>query len=119
MSGSESAADRGLQRLILVDVVDINDQPVSGATVSLFVNSNFAGKATTPNGRATFQIGSTSAEIAVEASYKTETKRLDLASDANVLKIELLVDTSVHVVILIHGINTHAQWLGIVGPALE
>jgi hypothetical protein len=119
MSKSESAAKGGLQRLILVDVVDIDRSPIAGAKVSLFVDNEFAGQALTPSGRATFQISSNDVEISVEASYQNESKRVALARNANQVEVQLEVDASVHVVILIHGINTRAQWLGIVGPALQ
>jgi len=42
-----------------------------------------------------------------------------LARNADQVEVQFEVDASVHVVILIHGINTRAQWLGIVGPALQ
>ena len=119
MSKSESAADGGLQRLILVDVIDIDRSPIAGAKVSLFVDNEFAGQAVTPSGRATFQISSNDVELSVEASYQNESKRVALARNADQVEVQLEVDASVHVVILIHGINTRAQWLGIVGPALQ
>jgi pimeloyl-ACP methyl ester carboxylesterase len=119
MSKSESAADGGLQRLVLIDVVDVNGQRVCGATVALFLDGQLAGSAITPTGRATFQISSLTVSVSVEASYESVSKRVDLASNAQQHVIELPIDTSVHVVVLIHGINTRAAWLGVVGPTLK
>ncbi|MCX5581209.1 hypothetical protein [Kaistia terrae] len=104
--------------MIVVDVFDEDDKPLAGAVVKVFVDGNFLTEIKTVGGRAAIQISPTTARITIQASFRELSAHADIGPDVELWTFKLKVSQAKHLVILVHGINTRANWMTQVGQTL-
>lgn len=94
--------------------------PIVDAIVRFYLNDTLIGEVTKlPLGRATFQVSPTDKIVSIEAEYKDVRQRVQLAADCDEWPFDLPVFQGVHLVLLVHGMNTRARWMGPMQRRLE
>jgi hypothetical protein len=107
-------------RLIRATVRDEDGDAIADATVRFFLNDTLVGEITNLTlGRATFQVSPTDKVVSIEAEYKNVRQRVRLAADCDEWDFDLPVFQGVHLVLLVHGINTRAHWIAPMQRRLE
>lgn len=100
-----------LDQTVNVDVLCRDGKRLNGANVTVYLNDKEIGGGSIQDDRVLLVIPSNNGKISVEATFGDVKERVDLGPQVFEWTFEFDVEQGTHLVILVHGILTFADWV--------